>query len=122
MQPATLASRSLTLSQAAISGSVFAPFATGTPTRRHKAASQIRYATFQIMDIALGQDNRTQSITSRLWLRSLRANAARAQDFYGSLKPNFNSYLDRRRLLSPPTLPALQGTALLQAWKLENLR
>jgi hypothetical protein len=28
---------------------------------------------------------------------------------------------DRRRLLSPPTLPALQGTALLQAWKRENL-
>jgi hypothetical protein len=35
---------------------------------------------------------------------------------------NFNSYLDRRRFLSPLTLPALQGTALPQAWKLENLR
>src|SRR6266478_1979439 len=34
---------------------------------------------------------------------------------------NFNSYLDRRRFLSPPTLPALQATALLQAWKRENL-
>ena len=54
VQPETLASRSLTLSQAAISGSGFAPFATGTPTRRHKAASQIRYATFRIMDIAVG--------------------------------------------------------------------
>src|SRR6266481_10025218 len=34
---------------------------------------------------------------------------------------NFNSYLDRRRFLSPLTLPALQGTALPQAWKRENL-
>src|SRR5438874_8807831 len=34
---------------------------------------------------------------------------------------NVNSYLDRRRFLSPQTLPALQGTALLQAWKRENL-
>jgi hypothetical protein len=33
-----------------------------------------------------------------------------------------NSYPNRRSLLSPPTLPASQVTALLQVWKRENLR